>query len=460
MNNKKTLGIIIALMLQICIPLSALAERNTPRVLPKHLSDDLSTLYIEYKDRVCPLETYAQEFTTQLSGNARYRGRTSVEVLAGWMFYPDTWKPEPMIKVKGSHLKALLGTEESHVSLLQFADHKGDYKLEKVLADIRSDREVEDRRKILKANEQVSLINSLLTGRSLKIFPIRDKNGWTVWYSAVDDLPEGLDTEHWTFIRKSLDLLAEHITMGRYDEAHHLITKIHQYQLREGGTTLPTASDIRLEHAYNWLAACTPLSLGTTIAAILSVLLIIIFRMLSRPMPRWLTALITTAWVFITTYIILRTIGSHYFQFATNFEITLLFISHIAVIFTAYSIFTFLTLQSILTLCKTWRQKTASGRASAASPIFLCIGVILLTLGIVIGSIWAKIAWGRYWGWDPKETWALITLIIYVTLLFLNHFRASLSPHTYHLLTILAFLSVLMTYFGVNTFLPGLHSYA
>lgn len=475
----------------MCVPFGAFAERDTPRVIPSSLADDLATLFIEYKDRVCPLETYAQDFTTKLCGRATYRGRNSVEVLAGWMFYPDSWKPEPMIKVKGDHLKALLGTEESHVSLLQFADHQGNYKLEKVMAEIRATASgagantvVPDERKILAANEQVSLVNSLITGASMKIFPVKDKNGWVVWYAATDDLPEGLDINHWTFIRKSLDLLAEHITMGRYDEAHTLIVKIREYQEKEGDTTLPSGSDVRLEHAYNWLAACMPLSLGCIIGAILSFLLLIIYRMLDRPMPHWLSRTIASAWVFITLYIILRTIGSHYFQFATGFEITLLFTSHIAVIFTAYSIFTFLTLESIIELCRTKTKgrnsrikvtdSSASGAETMASdsqpshPYMLHLGVFLLALGIVIGSVWAKIAWGRYWGWDPKETWALITLIIYLILLAFKHLNARRGETTdrhkferlYHFLVIFAFLSVLMTYFGVNTFLPGLHSYA
>lgn len=469
MNKKNTWGnLFLALMLLVFVSLGAFAERNNPRVIPSSLAEDLAMLFIEYNDRVCPLETYAQDFTTKLSGSASYRGRTSVEVLAGWMFYPDSWKPEPMIKVKGQHLKALLGTQDSHVSLLQFADHQGDYKLTKSMEDIRSGKKVEDERKILTANEQVGLINSLITGSSLKLFPIKDKNGWVVWYSAVDELPEGLDINHWTFIRKSLDLLAEHITMGRYNEAHELIVKMREYQQKEGATTLPSDGDIRLEHAYNRLAACTPISMGCIIGAILSALLLIIYRMLGRKMPRWLSICIASAWGFITVYIILRTIGSHYFQFATGFEITLLFTSHIAVIFTAYSIFTFLTLESLMELCrKGLRVKTQDAKVEGigsdskpSHPYMLHLGIFLLCMGIVIGSIWAKIAWGRYWGWDPKETWALITLIIYVLVLVLKHAHLLKSERIYHLLIILAFMSVLMTYFGVNTFLPGLHSYA
>ncbi|MEN8118804.1 MAG: cytochrome c biogenesis protein CcsA [Bacteroidota bacterium] len=90
----------------------------------------------------------------------------------------------------------------------------------------------------------------------------------------------------------------------------------------------------------------------------------------------------------------------------------------------------------------------------------IIVGLYLLTIGAFLGGVWANESWGRYWGWDPKETWALITIIVYS---FVTHTR--LIPflnnrYTYNLLSLLSFSSVLMTYFGVNYYLSGLHSYA
>lgn len=425
-----------------------------PHVLPRDLAEEFSTLYIEYKDRVCPIETYAQDFCVTLCDDASYRGRSSVEVLAGWIFYPDTWKTEPMIKVSGSHLKELLGTEESRVSLLQFANDKGEYKLANVLAEIRKDKSVADERKIVKANGKVSMINSLCTGSALKLFPIKDVHGEVIWYSSVDELPDGLDSGRWTFIRKSLDLLAEDITMGNYDDARKLIRSIRSYQEKEGAGSLPSPDDVRLEKAYNSLAACKALNVGCVVLAIVTILVFAFYRLRGKVMSRGMTVSIATVWVFITAYIILRTIGSHYFQFADGFEITLLFTSHIIVIFTAYSLFAYLALNSMMWICS--KKKTV-----VKFPLMaLVTSIILLALGIVIGSIWAKIAWGRYWGWDPKETWALITFIIYTLLFLCVRMRLFKKESIYHVLAIVSFLSVIMTYYGVNTFLPGLHSYA
>jgi ABC-type transport system involved in cytochrome c biogenesis permease subunit len=77
-----------------------------------------------------------------------------------------------------------------------------------------------------------------------------------------------------------------------------------------------------------------------------------------------------------------------------------------------------------------------------------------------LGAIWANESWGRYWGWDPKETWSLITIIIYSFVLHSRMIEIFRSIFVFNLISLVAFSSVLMTYFGVNYFLSGLHSYA
>ena len=87
------------------------------------------------------------------------------------------------------------------------------------------------------------------------------------------------------------------------------------------------------------------------------------------------------------------------------------------------------------------------------------IGLALLSVGTFLGAIWANESWGRYWGWDPKETWALITMIVYAITIHLRLVKRWNKVWLFNLATVLAFLSVLMTYFGVNYFLIGMHSY-
>ena len=94
------------------------------------------------------------------------------------------------------------------------------------------------------------------------------------------------------------------------------------------------------------------------------------------------------------------------------------------------------------------------------STVLLYPAVFLLTFGIFLGAVWANISWGNYWAWDPKETWALITLLIYSVPLHQKSLGFLRKPKAFHLYCILAFLSVLVTYFGVNMILGGMHSYA
>ena len=90
----------------------------------------------------------------------------------------------------------------------------------------------------------------------------------------------------------------------------------------------------------------------------------------------------------------------------------------------------------------------------------LTFGLILLTIGNFLGGIWANESWGRYWGWDPKETWALASIIFYSFVLHMRFIPGLQSLYAFNLASLLAYASILMTYFGVNFYLSGLHSYA
>lgn len=90
----------------------------------------------------------------------------------------------------------------------------------------------------------------------------------------------------------------------------------------------------------------------------------------------------------------------------------------------------------------------------------LTLGLYFLTIGTFLGAVWANESWGRYWGWDPKETWSLITIVVYSIVVHSRIIPGMKDIYTFNLLSLVAFSSVLMTYFGVNYYLSGLHSYA
>ena len=94
------------------------------------------------------------------------------------------------------------------------------------------------------------------------------------------------------------------------------------------------------------------------------------------------------------------------------------------------------------------------------NELSLTVGLIMLTIGNFLGGMWANESWGRYWGWDPKETWALISILIYAFVIHMRFVPGLRGNWTFNFMSIVAFASILMTYFGVNFYLVGLHSYA
>ena len=94
------------------------------------------------------------------------------------------------------------------------------------------------------------------------------------------------------------------------------------------------------------------------------------------------------------------------------------------------------------------------------SEMSMIVGLSLLTVGNFLGGVWANESWGRYWGWDPKETWALVSILVYVFVTHMRFVPALKSNFIFNAVSVVAYSSIIMTYFGVNYYLSGLHSYA
>jgi len=131
-------------------------------------------------------------------------------------------------------------------------------------------------------------------------------------------------------------------------------------------------------------------------------------------------------------------------------------IVHVITCFLGYAAFVLASVFGIMTLMK-GDNPGRSGAVAGMLDNCLKTGYILFTLGIVTGSVWAHMAWGRYWGWDPKETWALITWLIYTGAIHVR-IRDGAPSRRFVIILIIGLAGVAFTYFGVN-YLPGLHSY-
>jgi cytochrome c-type biogenesis protein CcsB len=94
------------------------------------------------------------------------------------------------------------------------------------------------------------------------------------------------------------------------------------------------------------------------------------------------------------------------------------------------------------------------------SEMTMTIGLFMLTIGTFLGGIWANESWGRYWGWDPKETWALVSVLVYAVILHLRFIPSLKSKFVFNVVSLWGYSAILFTFFGVNFYLVGLHSYA
>ena len=149
---------------------------------------------------------------------------------------------------------------------------------------------------------------------------------------------------------------------------------------------------------------------------------------------------------------------------------------HVSVIMLAYTLFAVIMVNGIIGLYAAIAERKATAarkekfeiinqKSQILSQLLLYPALFCLTAGIFIGAVWANMSWGRYWGWDPKETWELITMLVYALLLHFPWLLKSKisnqkSQIVYHALCVINFLLVLFTYFGVSYLLGGLHSYA
>ncbi|MBN2805678.1 MAG: cytochrome c biogenesis protein CcsA [Prolixibacteraceae bacterium] len=141
---------------------------------------------------------------------------------------------------------------------------------------------------------------------------------------------------------------------------------------------------------------------------------------------------------------------------------------HVAVITSSYALFALVMMMALVNLLlflfansKRWDNiMKKAGQLEALIQVMLTIALYMLTIGTILGAIWANESWGRYWGWDAKETWALISILVYAFVAHMRFVPAMKDRFWFNMASFWAFSSILMTFFGVNYFLVGLHSYA
>ncbi len=515
--------------LSLCLLLScglsaAAAPSGAPPALPKATAEHFGQLHMLYNDRICPVETYALDFTKKLYGKRHYGDYTALQVLTGFIFYGDEWSQEPIVRIKGGELKETRQLPD-YCTVSQFFTPGVGYVLGPYVKEFYQGGQQDGfHKQAAKIDDQLMLVMNLRQGKPLKLFPYTTAHNTTTWYSPIDVIDTLLvPADDRQYIRQIFLLLNEEVREGNFQQVDEYIALMAKYQQKNGAQTIPSELVTKAEHAYNAVPFATILfmfnltlgflslvlfifqmvrnggqSLLKTLLIPLYVLLLLSFLALTYceilrwmvsgtiPMSNGYETMLLMAWfielitlVLYHRYRILLTFGfllsgffllvSHISQMDPQIGRLMpvldspLLTIHVSIIMMSFALLslTFICgLTALFVHIIKKGEETAIDSLAMLSRVFLYPALTTLGMGIFIGAIWANISWGAYWSWDPKEVWALITFMIYGVVVHtqsLPVFRRSLSYHVY---VTLAFLTILMTYFGVNYILGGMHSYA
>ena len=348
--------------------------------------------------------------------------------------------------------------------------------------------------------------------RATKEYPFI-KAGTTTWFSPSDRLPKAVEHQHALYITNVFSLLYGDVKVGNTERVNIFFDKMKKYQEVSGGNSLPSKAQYKAERINNAFPFATILFMVNLTLGFIA-LFYTIYRMTKKrsfkALDIALPILLGISFLALTFGLVLRWIISGNVPLSNGYESMLsvawlvmliallmqfririvmvfgfllsgffLLVSHInqmdpaigqmmpvlnspllsihvSIIMMSYALLSLTFICGIMGIC----MRSHGEELQALSRVFLYPALTCMGFGIFIGAIWANVSWGNYWSWDSKETWALITFMIYAVVVHTQSLPIFRKPLTYHIYITLAFLSIVMTYFGVNYFLTGMHSYA
>ena len=490
------------------------AEKDA--ALPREALETLRHLAIQHNGRHKPLDSFARETLQLITGSPRVGHEDPVVTVLSMMANPARWQDAPLVDVPFIPLREALGLDRktAHVSYNQLVETRT---LMRMLPAIVEKQQREEKLSMLEqetmdAYERFVVLSGLMEQKLSLVpppsmaerswLPILEplgyvqeqqatlRSAWTTCLTAVRDgqphaltasarrLAEVLQAANpaayparW---RLRLEVLYNHVGPFRIARIIYLLTALMfvvglSVSLRQ----LPTLArgTLALGFGVHGAGILTRIVLGgrppvsnfyeTTLwLPFVAVLLALIFERVYRVSFFGLAAsLLAAITLFLADHLPLdSSISPVVAVLRSNLWLTV----HVLTIVASYGA---LALATVLAHLYGWMDLVRAGKhpALASLEAFLYrtiqVGVVLLAGGIMLGAVWANASWGRYWGWDPKETWALITLLWFLAILH-GRFAGWLKGVGMALSTIGGFALLLMTYYGVSFYLVGLHSYA
>ncbi|TRW96121.1 cytochrome c biogenesis protein CcsA [Flavobacterium gawalongense] len=484
--------------------------------------------------RMKPINTFSSELLRKVSHNDTYKGMNSDQAFLSMTQYANYWIEIPIIYIKSGNdsIRKIIGIdkEAKYAPFVSFFDEKGNYKLSKYLDEaFKSANPNQFEKDFIETDKKVNLMESALSGRILKIFPIPDDKN-NKWISYLELNESGLKGMEATYTKNVLPLyfgsLTNASTSNDYKTADELLESINGFQKRFGSKVRPSEEKITSEVLYNKYDVFKKLPYWYIFASILMLLFTILkifkerkalnylvnfmhvivallfalhtFGLIARwyisghaPWSNAYESIIYVAWAtmffglafdikskltvassaFVTAMILAAAYMNWIDPEIANLQPVLnsyWLMIHVAVIVASYGPFALGmilgTVSLLLILFTNEKNKTKMDlniqEITYINELSLTIGLIMLTIGNFLGGQWANESWGRYWGWDPKETWALISIMVYAFVIHARFVPSLRGKWVFNLMSMFAFISILFTYYGVNFHLVGLHSYA
>lgn len=402
-------------------------------VITEAEADSLECEPVIFLGRMMPYAAMASRLTYKLTGTGSVAGMTPTRFVASLRRFGNEWSREPILAVKSRALREQLGVEGDYVALTDLYDAEGNYLPERIYQNGHGTLDAE----ILRLDEKVALIAQLLSDRLYEPATTVDADtaGFRaeLWWTRLQPL------RLLFMVALAAALLALTLTYLRLRNATPILAAIVSASgicvfawcgIIEGYVPLANSGQIMLFTGVIFAGAACIVGHRQPLIGALGLMMsgftfLVSWISSKNPALTPLMPVLASPWLTV----------------------------HVMLVMMSYALLA-LTLPIALAALI---GRTEPHRLMRLSLQLMQPGVYLLGLGIIAGAMWANVSWGRYWAWDPKETWALVTMLLYAIPLHPS-VGVTRNPRLFHLYAAVAFLSIVMTYEGVNH-LSSLHAY-
>ncbi|MDR1562166.1 MAG: cytochrome c biogenesis protein CcsA [Dysgonamonadaceae bacterium] len=487
----------------------------TDDAIPVEHADRFGALPIQsHEGRIEPINTFSADILRKLHHSDKIGNLTSDRFLLSLLTMPERWMHVPFIHLKNREISRRYGLPEKQIAYIEIFDENGDYRLARAVKAAFNKSPAERSKidkDILKLNEQVHIFSQLVSGDMLNLFPTGgEDHKWEsdkeMLFRYLDKVRVAIHSGDWTEAGDALesiyDYQSQHTTIAIDNrklqaELHYnrlnIFNRCKKFYFLLGAHLLMFAV-VYLFKKKKTIRTGIRIQVVLIMAAAAAHIYGIALRWYIAGYAPWSNAYETMTYVSLITVaggLIFARRSTITLALATLFAGVILFVSglsrldpqisplvpvlkspwlmiHVAVIVAAYGFFGISLLLGVtnITIGTIWRRSrnmqlgSQTALLTTINELSLWAGLALMTAGTLAGAVWANESWGRYWGWDPKETWALITIIAYTVVLHLRQIKSCDRAIVLNIASVLAFATVLMTYFGVNYYLTGMHTYA